>query len=239
MTLVSRLTLVAAGAAAVAALGGCSKGAADDADLVNGKKLFVQRCGSCHIMQRAGTKGTQGPSLDSAYVQALREGFGRSSIRAMVREQIDIPMQPDGRDVQMPADLVEGQDADDVAAYVAFAAAKKGKDPGLLATAVQTAESAEPAVAKNGELEIPADPNGQLLFVNNKATAPPGQLRVKMPNPSSVPHDINIDGKGDGEIVEKGGVSEFSASFTPGEYTYYCEVQGHREAGMEGVLTVK
>jgi plastocyanin len=198
----------------------------------------VQKCGACHTLQRAGTKGTQGPDLDAALAQAVHEGFGRSAVRGMVRQQIDIPMQPDGRDVQMPADLVKGQDADDVAAYVAQVVAKGGKDEGLLATAVKSGASAKPAVAKGGTLTIPADPTGQLAYVNATAQAPPGKLTIDMPNKSGVPHNIAIDGKGAGKIVENG-VSSFSATFAPGTYTYFCEVPGHRAAGMVGKLTVK
>ena len=51
-------------------------------------------------------------------------------------------------------------------------------------------------------------------------------------------HDIVIDDKGEGEVVQNGGTSEFEADFAAGKYTYYCSVPGHRAAGMEGELTV-
>jgi uncharacterized cupredoxin-like copper-binding protein len=60
-------------------------------------------------------------------------------------------------------------------------------------------------------------------------------------NPSSVPHAIEVEGKGveeEGETVEKGGVSKVSVDLKPGEYEYYCPVDGHRQAGMEGTLKV-
>ena len=60
-----------------------------------------------------------------------------------------------------------------------------------------------------------------------------------MPNKSGTPHDIVIDGKGNGEVVQNGGTSQFSANFSAGNYTYYCSVDGHRQAGMQGTLTVK
>lgn len=234
MTLASRFSLLAAGAAAVVALAGCSSESTGDADLVAGKKLFVQKCGSCHILERAGTKGVTGPNLDAAFAQSLEEGFGETSVRAVVRQQIDIVR----RGSTMPADLVTGDDARDVSAYVAEVVAKGGKDEGLLATAVPAAGSDEPAVAKNGTLTIPADPNGGLLFVNTTAEAPAGQLTIVMPNESGVPHNIAIEGKGSSPVVEQGD-SEFSASFQPGEYRYICEVEGHEAAGMVGELVVK
>lgn len=231
----ARLPLILAGAVAAAALAACSGSrSTGDADLVAGKKLFVQRCGSCHVLERAGTKGTVGPSLDAAFLNPRQEGFGESAIRGMVAEQIDYPL----RGSQMPADLVTGDDARDVAAYVAHAAAKPGKDEGLLATAVQPAGAGKPVAAQNGVLTIAADPNGQLAFVSSVATAPAGRLKIVMPNQSGVPHNIAIQGKGAGAVVNKG-ESSFTATLAPGKYTYLCEVQGHAEAGMKGTLTVK
>lgn len=234
MTSLARLSLLATGAAAVVALAGCSANeTTGDADLVAGKKLFVQRCGSCHVLARAGTKGTTGPNLDAAFANPLDEGFGESAIRGVVKGMIDIG----SASRAMQPDLVTGDDARDVAAYVARSVAKPGEDEGLLATAVGGG-SDKPAVAEGGTLTIPADPNGQLLFANSTATAPAGELTIVMPNESGVPHNIAIDGKGSSEVIEQG-ESEFSASFTAGTYTYVCEVEGHEAAGMVGKLTVK
>jgi mono/diheme cytochrome c family protein len=239
MTTAPRLTLLAAGAVA-AALAGCSaKDAATNADLVNGKKLFVGKCGACHTLARAGTKGTQGPNLDDAFLNPVKAGFGASAIRGLVREQIAHPYQIPGRDVQMPADLVTGQDRQDVAAYVAAVVAQPGKDTGLLATAVQSAQSNKPAVEQNGTLTIPADPNGQLAFTFRTAQAKAGKITIDMPNKSSSQHNIAIDGKGAGKIVGTGATSTFTATFAPGTYTFYCQVPGHKQAGMVGKLIVK
>jgi plastocyanin len=233
-----RLRTTVAGLAAVAAsvlVSACSTHAESDANLIAGKQLFVQKCGSCHVLGRAQTKGTTGPNLDEAFQQALKDGLERSGLRGAVHGWILHP----NRYGVMPAKLVTGQNAYDVAAYVAQSVAKGGKDAGLLATAVKAAGSGKPAVEKAGTLEVDADPSGQLAFVTNKAQGTPGQLTVKMANKSSTPHDIVIDGKGKGTVVKDGAVSQFKASFTAGSYTYYCSVPGHRQAGMEGKLTVK
>ena len=115
----------------------------DDGDnLVNGKTLFAERCSSCHTLARAGAKGITGPNLDEAWQQADADGFGRSTYEGLVHRQI---LQPNRRAQVdpatgkglplMPANLVKGDDAQDVAAYVAFAAAKGGEDSGRLANA--------------------------------------------------------------------------------------------------------
>ena len=146
-----------------------------------------------------------------------------------------------GRGSSMPAGLVKGEDAEDVAAYVASAAAKGGEDTGALA-AVGGGGPEGTAEAENGVLEIPADPSGALFYVFADATAPAGQLKVESPNESSTDHDIAIEGNGvseKGEVVSNGGVSEFEADLQSGDYTFFCTVPGHREGGMEGTLTVE
>jgi mono/diheme cytochrome c family protein len=117
------LVLVLVAAAAVA---GC--GREDAPDVVNGKRLFTGegRCGSCHILARAGTGGTIGPNLDQAFLASRLDGLGERTIQDIVQGQIDEPL----NDSLMPEDLVVGQDARDVAAYVAQAAGKPGEDPG-------------------------------------------------------------------------------------------------------------
>ena len=140
----------------------------------------------------------------------------------------------------MPAKLVEGDDARDVAAYVAQAVAKEGDDPGRLA-AVGASQAEGTAEAENGTLEIPVAAAG-LAYQFADAKAPAGELRVASENPQSVPHDIAVEGNGvneKGEVVQGGGTSEFSADLQAGEYTFFCSVPGHREGGMEGTLTVE
>jgi plastocyanin len=222
---------------AVVAVSACSTepdGGAS-ADVIKGKQLFVAKCGACHVLDRAQTKGTTGPNLDQAFQQALKDGMKRSGIRGAVHGWILHP----NRNGVMPAKVVTGDDAYDVAAYVARSVAAGGKDTGLLATAVKAAGGGKPAVESNGAIEVDADPTGQLAFVTNSATGKPGEITIKMANKSGTPHDIVIDGKGKGEVVQNGGVSQFKANFTAGTYTFYCSVPGHRAAGMQGKLTVK
>jgi mono/diheme cytochrome c family protein len=125
--------LVGIGVAFLAA--GCGTGGLQSgkADPANGKALFVQKCGSCHTLAAAGTQGTIGPNLDDAFAGPREQGFKESSIRNVVHDQILYPVtNPSGLDVGkngveqkvtgMPAKLVTGDDANDVAAYVASVA---------------------------------------------------------------------------------------------------------------------
>src|SRR4051812_39980867 len=101
-----RTLFVIAAAALVAVLAGCSAKQGQP-DMVNGKKLFVQKCGSCHILARANTKGTTGPNLDQAFNRALHDGFKRDTVESVVEKQI---LYPNINGV-MPGKLVTGRDA--------------------------------------------------------------------------------------------------------------------------------
>jgi cbb3-type cytochrome c oxidase subunit III len=115
-------------AAVAVPLGACGR---EEPDLTNGKALFVQKCGSCHQLGRAGTQGQTGPSLDAAFNAALQDGFNRETVEGIVKDQIaNVRMNS-----AMPANLVTGADATDVAAYVAYATSRSGEDTGALATA--------------------------------------------------------------------------------------------------------
>jgi plastocyanin len=229
--------LLLGGASLLLALGGCAV-KREHGDMVNGKKLFVAKCGSCHVLARASTKGTVGPNLDQAFNRALHDGFKRSAVREVVEKQI---LYPNINGV-MPPKLVRGQDAQDVAAYVGFAAARSGKDTGALATAVGGAQKPL-AIAQNGTLTIPANPSGQLQYTYKNAQAKAGAVTLQSPNKSSVPHDISIQGGGldqHGKIVQGGGVSTIKVTLKKGvTYTFYCSVDAHKQAGMVGKVTVK
>jgi mono/diheme cytochrome c family protein len=122
------LLLAALVVAAALSLAACGR---DEPDLSNGKALFTERCGSCHILGRAGTQGRTGPDLDASFRSALRSGMNRETVQGVVHDQILNPR----KNSAMPAELVTGEDAQDVAAYVAFAAARAGEDEGQLAQA--------------------------------------------------------------------------------------------------------
>jgi mono/diheme cytochrome c family protein len=233
---VRRLLALFAVVAAAAAAAGC--GREHNADLVNGKELYVQKCASCHALNRANANGVVGPDLDDAFDAAREDGMNEKTIEGVVRRQIANVR----RSSQMPANLVTGTDAQDVAAYVAAVAGKPGQDKGLLAAAGQPKVSKKPVQAKNGRLDIDANPTGALAFTAINANAPAGQIELVMDNPANVEHNIAVKNGGideTGPVVGQGGTSRVTASLKPGEYTFYCSVPGHEDGGMKGNLTVK
>jgi plastocyanin len=92
-------------------------------------------------------------------------------------------------------------------------------------------------------LDIEADPGGNLAFTSDEATAKAGEVTVNFTNSSPVPHDVRIEDKGGKDLGGTEVITEGSDSgeveLKPGAYTFYCSVPGHRQAGMEGTLTVK
>jgi plastocyanin len=92
-----------------------------------------------------------------------------------------------------------------------------------------------------GTLSLQAD-QSQLKFDKTALSARPGKVTIVMKNPSTLPHDVAIEGNGvdvKGKTVTQGGTSTATATLKAGTYTFYCSVDSHRQAGMEGTLTVK
>lgn len=92
-------------------------------------------------------------------------------------------------------------------------------------------------------LKFEADPNGQLAYTTTSATAKAGKVTIEFNNPQSLTHDVAIESSSGEEVGKTELIADGSDSTTvdlkPGTYTFYCSVPGHREAGMEGTLTVK
>jgi mono/diheme cytochrome c family protein len=119
--------------AVVVVLSGCNFGPKADVD--KGQALFTQKCGSCHTLTGAGTNGTVGPNLDYAFKGARASGQDSDTFEGVIKAQVEHPRAatPEQVDVYMPANLVEGQDLDDVAAYVASVAGVPGIKPPVFA----------------------------------------------------------------------------------------------------------
>jgi mono/diheme cytochrome c family protein len=125
-----KLLLASLGATVLVVTGaGCNTGS--EADLDNGRALFIERCGTCHALAEAATTAEIAPDLDAAFADARASGMDSDTVDGVVRDQIAFPREADPEEtaVYMPADLVVGEDAKDVAAYVASVAGVPGIEP--------------------------------------------------------------------------------------------------------------
>jgi plastocyanin len=94
-----------------------------------------------------------------------------------------------------------------------------------------------------GTVQVSADPSGQLAFEQSSLEAPSGSDTFEFTNDSSVGHDFVIEDADGNQVggtdVITGDSTTLEVDLQPGEYTFFCSVDAHREAGMEGPLTVK
>jgi plastocyanin len=92
-------------------------------------------------------------------------------------------------------------------------------------------------------LKLSADPTGALKFNTTTLAAKAGSVKIVMSNPAPLGHNVSLQGPAGvnlmGATVNTGGTSQISGNLKPGSYTFYCSVPGHRQAGMQGTLTVK
>lgn len=92
-------------------------------------------------------------------------------------------------------------------------------------------------------LSFEADPGGGLAYTTTEATTKAGKVTIAFDNPQSLVHDVAIEDSSGKEVGATEVIADGSDSTTvdlkPGTYTFYCSVPGHREAGMEGTLTVE
>jgi plastocyanin len=112
------------------------------------------------------------------------------------------------------------------------------------ATGTEGPSGASEAEAGSGQvLTLTSPEDGSTSFDSARLDANPGNVTIEYTNPSPVQHNVAIEGAGDelaeGELVTDGDVSTASAELERGQYTFYCSVPGHREAGMEGPLSVR
>jgi mono/diheme cytochrome c family protein len=115
----SACALLSAAALVTAGCGTVGLSEAGSGDRLRGKELFTEKCGSCHTLADAGTAGAIGPNLDDAFVQSRADGIGETTIQSIVRGQIAYPTEEPPTGLPgMPADIVTGDDAEAVAAYV-------------------------------------------------------------------------------------------------------------------------
>ena len=137
-------------------------------DRVLGKELFTANCGSCHVLADAGTAGVIGPNLDDAFLQSRADGIGNTTIQSIVRGPTQEP--PTGVP-GMPADIVTGEDAEAVAAYVASVAGLPAEGGAVEAGGGQETggETTEPTETEPTETGAAGgtEPAGKAVFADN------------------------------------------------------------------------
>jgi plastocyanin len=106
----------------------------------------------------------------------------------------------------------------------------------------EEAESGKTEAGAGGTVKLAAS-ESDLAFDTTELTSKPGKVTIDFDNPSAIPHNVEVEDEG-GEVL--GGTETISSSeesatveLEAGTYTFFCSVPGHREAGMEGTLTVK
>jgi plastocyanin len=112
------------------------------------------------------------------------------------------------------------------------------------ATTSSSASTATPAPASSGSgLSLAANAEGQLKFDTTSLTAKAGKVSLAFTNAASLEHNVTV-ASSSGAVIGatptfSGGSKTVSLTLKPGTYKFYCSVPGHRQAGMEGTLTVQ
>jgi mono/diheme cytochrome c family protein len=183
------VVLIAAGCGAVGRVG--------QGDPAHGKQLFLATtskgsCASCHTLADAKSNGTLGPNLDDAFSSDKAQGFSEQTMADIVRGQIAYPEEP------MPANLYRGQDARDIALYVA-------KCSGNPSCGV-TAETAAPTTAGKTSTTPASKPDGKAVFASAgcggchtlKAAGSSGNVGPNLdqlkPAKATVAHQVEVGG---------------------------------------------
>jgi plastocyanin len=131
-----------------------------------------------------------------------------------------------------------------IAALATLGLAACGGDDDDETTAAQQPATTAPAGGGGGStVDISTPPGSDLAFDQMDASASAGSVTIDFDNQQSLQHDVKIEDSSGQELGGTDLVSSGTASSTvdlqPGTYTFFCSVPGHREAGMEGTLTVK
>jgi len=127
----------------------------------------------------------------------------------------------------------------------ALALAACGSSDDSSSTAAESTSTTEASTSSGGgeTVTFEADPSGQLAYTETDVTAKAGSATIEFDNPASIGHDVVIEDESANEIAKTDVITDSTTTTTadlkPGTYTFYCSVPGHREAGMEGTLTVK
>ena len=111
------------------------------------------------------------------------------------------------------------------------------------AATTETTETGGGDAGGGASVSISADPDGDLAYEQDSVSAPAGPVTIEFDNPASIGHDVVVEDDGGNELARTDVISADTATaegeFEAGDYTFYCSVPGHREAGMEGTFAVE
>jgi plastocyanin len=110
-----------------------------------------------------------------------------------------------------------------------------------------SASTSTPAPASESggaeKVSLEANPEGQLEYNTKSLSAKAGKVSIDFTNSSSLPHNVTIESSSGAKVgatpTFSGGSKTLAVNLKPGTYKFFCSVPGHRQAGMEGTLTVK
>ena len=126
----------------------------------------------------------------------------------------------------------------------AAGASSSAAAPAQSSSASSSSAAAPSSGTPSGSVAVAADPTGQLKFSTDSLTAKAGTVHISFTNKSTLGHNFTlVKSSGGGEIgatpTFSGATKSLTVKLSPGTYTYFCSVPGHRMAGMQGTLTVK
>jgi plastocyanin len=219
-----------------------------------GRELFGEHCGVCHTLGAANAIGKVGPDLDTLKPPAtlILHTVANGCLPNAPSTTQEICL---GQGV-MPAGLVQGRQAVEVAEFVArvtgASTATSTASPGSPATsssstATTTSASSSAAPPASGQatttLAVSANKTGMLMFNVKTLTAKAGKVTINFTNDSPLAHNLTVQSGTSGPTIAAtptftGGTKSITMTLKAGTYTYYCSVPGHRQAGMLGTLTV-
>lgn len=118
--------------------------------------------------------------------------------------------------------------------------------PATPATTPSTSSSSSSSTggtAAKSAVSLEANPEGELKYNTTSLTAKAGNVSIDFTNMSSLPHNVTIESSSGAQVgatpTFQGASKKLSVNLKPGTYKFFCSVPGHRQAGMEGTLTVQ
>jgi uncharacterized cupredoxin-like copper-binding protein len=117
-----------------------------------------------------------------------------------------------------------------------------GNNSNATSATSSTTSSAAGGGGGGSTIKLGADPGGALKFDKTQLTAKAGNVTIDFDNPSQTPHAVEVEGNGledkSSETVTGSSTTLKLGNLKPGKYEFYCPVDGHKQAGMKGTLTV-